>query len=74
MPELTSLSRALIIAGALLILLGALVWFGGRLPLLGRLPGDFTIKRGSTTIYIPLATSLLLSMLLTLLLRLIFRR
>ena len=33
---------------------------------LGRLPGDWTIRRGAFTFYFPLATSILLSVLLTL--------
>ena len=32
---------------------------------IGRLPGDFTFRRGSFTLYIPLATSLLASVILT---------
>ena len=34
---------------------------------LGRLPGDITVRRGNTTFYFPLVTSILLSILLTLL-------
>ena len=33
---------------------------------LGRLPGDFTVRRGGLTFYFPLATSVLASLLLTL--------
>jgi hypothetical protein len=50
--------------------IGLLMMMG--LPI-GRLPGDFTIKRGNATFYVPLATSILASILLTLLLSL-FRR
>jgi len=39
----------------------------------GRLPGDIVIRRGSSTFYFPLVTSILLSIILTLLLAL-FRR
>jgi hypothetical protein len=35
---------------------------------LGRLPGDFTWRRGNATFHFPLTTSILLSVLLTLLL------
>jgi len=61
------------LAGALLLVLGALLAFGPKLPGIGRLPGDFVFRRGSFTFYFPLATSILLSVLLTLLLSL-FRR
>ena len=40
---------------------------------IGRLPGDFTIKRGNVTFYFPLATSIIASLLLTLLLTLLRR-
>lgn len=60
-------SRLLIFAGFLLIGLG-LVWMIGERFGLGRLPGDLIIERGNLRIYIPLATSLLLSVALSLLL------
>ena len=62
--------RLLIIAGAVLMGLGLLMWIG--LPL-GRLPGDFVVKRGPVTFYFPLATSIAISIALTLLL-MFFRR
>ena len=58
------------IVGAVIMGVGLLVMLG--LPI-GRLPGDFTIRRGNATFYFPLATSILASILLTLLLSL-FRR
>jgi len=60
-------SRVLIFAGFLLIGLG-LTWMIGERFGLGRLPGDIIIERGNLGIYIPLATSLLLSVALSLLL------
>lgn len=58
--------RLLIEIGALLVIVG-LAWpFLSRLGL-GRLPGDFAIHRENVHIYIPLATSLLISVVLSLL-------
>ena len=57
--------RFLIVGGAVLMGLGVLLWMG--LPL-GRLPGDFMVKRGPVTFYFPLATSIAISVVLTLLL------
>ena len=65
--------RVLMIAGALLFVVGLLLSLAPRVPWLGRLPGDIVYRRGSFTFYFPLATSILLSLLLTLLLSL-FRR
>lgn len=66
-------ARLLIVFGIVSVALGALLLFAPRIPWVGRLPGDFLIERGGTTIFIPLATSLALSLVLTLLLNLIWR-
>jgi Protein of unknown function (DUF2905) len=57
-------ARLLIVAGALLMGLGLLLWAGFPV---GRLPGDFVVRRGPVTFYFPLVTSILISVLLTLL-------
>jgi hypothetical protein len=66
--------RALIILGFVLVVLGALLSLVGRVPWLGRLPGDIHIQRGSWSFYFPLATSLVLSVVLSLLFWLFGRR
>lgn len=67
---LENLGRLLIVLGLVIAGLGLLVLLAGRIPVLGRLPGDIVIERDSVRIYIPIATSILLSLLLTLLLTL----
>ena len=67
------LGRLLMIVGAVVFALGAVLGLAGRLPWLGRLPGDLLIERGPVTFYFPLATSLIVSVALTLLFWL-FRR
>jgi DUF2905 family protein len=64
------MGRLLVVGGAVLVLLGLLVMAG--FPLF-RLPGDFTVRRGPLTFYLPLASSILLSILLTLVM-MFFRR
>ncbi len=66
------IGKTLLIAGAVLVVLGLLLWLGGRLPFLGRLPGDILVQRGRTTFYFPVVTFLLLSLVLTLVLNLIW--
>ena len=68
-----NVGRILMIAGAAMLILGALFTLGARLPWLGRLPGDILIERGPVTFYFPLATSIIISLALTLLFWL-FRR
>ena len=67
------LGRLLMIVGAVVFALGAVLALAGRLPWLGRLPGDLLIERGPVTFYFPLATSLIVSVALPLLFWL-FRR
>lgn len=59
--------RMLMIVGGALLLLGALLSFGPRIPWLGRLPGDIVIERDNVRFYFPVTTSILLSVLLSLL-------
>jgi hypothetical protein len=68
-----SLGRALMVLGALLFAVGTALVLAPRVPFLGRLPGDFLVKKGNFTFYFPLATCLLLSLLLTLVLSLVRR-
>jgi hypothetical protein len=58
------MSRLLILAGVLLIVMGVLVRLG--LPI-GRLPGDLVIRRGGGTFYFPVVTCLIVSLVLSLL-------
>jgi hypothetical protein len=62
---LVVLGIALVVAG-LLANTGLLSWFG-------RLPGDIRVERGSTRVYIPIVSMLIVSVVLSLLLAL-FRR
>ncbi len=65
------MGRSLIILGLLIAGVGLLINLG--LPI-GRLPGDFTIRRGNFTFYFPLATSIIASIVLTLIMMLFSRR
>lgn len=67
------LARLLIFFGIVCIVLGVLFLVGPKIPLVGKLPGDILIRREETTIYIPLATSLVVSIVLTLLLNFLVR-
>jgi len=67
------LGRILIFIGLSIVVLGLLLSFSGKVPLIGRLPGDIVFRRENFTFYFPLATSIVLSLLLTVLLWL-FRR
>ena len=62
--------RIVLIFGALLVLVGGVMMLFGRI----HLPGDITIRSGNATLYIPIATSIVLSIVLTVVLNLVLRR
>ena len=64
------MGKLLVVVGLGIAALGVIVMLG--VPI-GRLPGDFVVKRGNVSFYFPLATSIVLSILLTLLMS-VFRR
>ena len=69
------IGKPLMIVGILLLLLGAILTLGPRLPFrLGRLPLDFHYQRDNFNFYFPLGTSILISVVLTLILALVNRR
>lgn len=66
--------KILMVIGISVLALGALLWLGGKIPGIGKLPGDIIVKRGNFTFYFPLATSILLSIILSIILALFRRR
>ena len=74
MDGLQHIGKALLVIGILLAVIGGLLMLSGKIPWLGRLPGDIVVQRKNFTFYFPLATSILLSILLTLILWLIGRK
>ena len=81
MMEMSGLGKILALMGLVLLVLGVLLmilakWPGvsGGLGWLGRLPGDIVIKRDSFTVYVPLATSVILSLVGSVILYLFFKR
>jgi len=69
-----SMARMLIILGVVLALVGGLLLLVGKIPFLGRLPGDIVVRRENWSFYFPLTTSILISIVLTLLFSLFGRR
>ena len=73
MMEFNSFAKILIILGAIMLSLGIFLLLVGKLPFLGKLPGDIYIRRGNFTFYFPIITSLLLSIIITLIVNLLMR-
>lgn len=66
--------KILILFGVTLILLGLLFSVAGKIPWLGRLPGDIYVQKKNFTFYFPITTSILLSILLTVIFSLLKKR
>ncbi len=64
------MGKWIILAGCILLLVGALVHFApGLFSWIGKLPGDFRYQKGNFKFFFPLTTRILLSLALTLLIR-----
>ena len=72
--NLDDVGKVLIGFGLLIVLLGVVLLVAGRVPWLGRLPGDIYVRRGNWAFYFPLATSLVVSAVLTLVFWILNRR
>ena len=66
--------KFLVILGVIIIILGVLLTFAGKLPFIGRLPGDIVIERKNFVFYFPLATSILLSIIINIILSLLSKK
>jgi hypothetical protein len=69
------LARTLILLGVLLLAAGLILQHApGLLGWFGRLPGDITIERGGSRVFIPITSMIIVSLLATLILNFFFRR
>jgi len=69
----SDLARILITIGIVVLVAGLLLLLLPRLPMLGRLPGDFSFHKGRFQVFIPIATSLILSLVLTVVINVVLR-
>jgi hypothetical protein len=67
---MADVGRTLLVFGVLLVVVGGALMLFGRF----HLPGDFTFRSGNTIVYVPLATSIILSAVATIVLNLVFRQ
>jgi len=66
--RMQSAGKMLMMVGALVVLLGCALTFSDKIPFLGKLPGDISIKRENFHFYLPITTSIILSLFLSLIL------
>jgi hypothetical protein len=68
------LGKILVVFGIILIGVGFVLLLAGKIPFVGRLPGDIFVQKKNFTFYFPLASSIIVSIILSLLFWLFARR
>jgi len=63
-----SFGKMLVLVGSVITGVGLLMMFSDKIPYLGRLPGDISVKKESFQLYIPITTSILISVAVSLVL------
>ena len=71
--DVSGIGRVLLVAALVLAIAGGLFLVAAALGV-GRLPGDLAFGKGNVRVYVPLATSIVLSVVATIVLNLLFRR
>lgn len=71
--EMSGAGKLLIILGLILVVAGLITLLSGKLPFIGKLPGDIVIKKPGFTFYFPVVTFLLLSLILTIIFNAVLR-
>jgi hypothetical protein len=74
MLDFSGFGKILILIGLVIAGMGFLLLLGGKIPWLGKLPGDVFYKGKNFTFYFPLATSIIISIVLTIILMFINRK
>jgi len=65
---MAAFGKILLLFGLAVAGVGLLLLLSGKIGWIGKLPGDFTIRKGNFTFYFPLGTCILVSIVLSLLL------
>lgn len=71
---MNEIGKFLIILGLLILVFGLMLTFAGKIPLIGKLPGDIMIQKRNFVFYFPIGTSILLSIILSLIFYFLSRR
>ena len=65
-----TIGSSIILMGIAFIIIGVIVMFHDKIPFLGKMPGDISIKGKNTSFYFPIVTCIVISIILTILLNL----
>ena len=73
MLAIQEIGKLLLILGLVTVVIGLVMIFAGKIPLLGRLPGDIRVERENFSCSFPIVTSIVVSLVLTLVLNVVLR-
>ena len=62
---MSDLGKSLIILGCIIAAAGVLLMLSGKLPWLGKLPGDIYVKKENYSVFFPITTCILISLLIS---------
>ncbi|GAQ95072.1 hypothetical protein TAGGR_11272 [Thermodesulfovibrio aggregans] len=71
---MNEIGKFLILIGIVTMVIGLLLMMVGKIPFIGRLPGDIIIEKRNFVFYFPLGTSVLLSIILSLIFYLLSKK
>ncbi|MFN3533063.1 MAG: DUF2905 domain-containing protein [Candidatus Brocadia sp.] len=74
MGELSAFGKILIGLGIIMIIIGGLFMLGGKIPFIGRLPGDIAIQKKNFSFYFPITTCIIISIIFSLIMWLLSRK
>ncbi|GAN31719.1 MAG: DUF2905 domain-containing protein [Candidatus Brocadia sp. AMX2] len=74
MGELSTFGKIFIGLGIIMIIVGGLFVIGGKIPFIGRLPGDIAIQKKNFSFYFPITTCIIISIIFSLIMWLLSRR
>ena len=62
---MNDIGKAVITLGIVLIIVGIMMMLAGRIPWVGKLPGDIMIKKENLSVYFPITSCILLSIIIS---------
>lgn len=68
-----NIAKNVIMVGSIILFIGVLMYMYNKVPFIGKLPGDFLIKKKALTMYIPLTTTLIFTLIVNIIVNL-FRK
>ena len=71
--SLDVLGKMFLVLGGIIVAVGPVLVLIGRIPFLGRLPGDIRIQTDGFTCFFPVTTMVILSLIVTILINIILR-